>query len=469
MILTPVIAVLDIGKTNLKICLLALDDGRLLSEHKRHNQVLDLPPYPQLDIEGIWQWFKQSIKTLSGQYLIEKLTCTTHGATAVCMSENQIELPVLDYESSLCCAEDARYNTLRPRYSQSLSPNLGTGLNLGRQLHWQARQYPTEFAKVKNILMYPQYWGWRMSGVMASEVTSLGCHTDLWNPQQHCLSSLVDKMQWQSRFPKLLKTGASLGPVLESLATELGLPASCQVINGIHDSNASLVPYLKANQTPCTVISTGTWVVIAAIGASLEGLKEQSDMLANVNAFGDPVPCIRFMGGREWQHLATEQAATVGDLNAVMALGIHALPAFSKEGGPFNNSELNNGEAHCREGQFIGPIDQLSDTQRTAIASLYCAFVTHYCLNLVQSSERGNIYVEGSFAGNKLLLSILAQLNDTQSVLVSEDSTGTTLGTALSINDCNWSQTLPIQTPAAIHLSKDIKEYYRSWLNLIEC
>lgn len=30
--------------------------------------------------------------------------------------------------------------------------------------------------------MYPQYWALRLTGIAANEVTSLGCHTDLWNP-----------------------------------------------------------------------------------------------------------------------------------------------------------------------------------------------------------------------------------------------------------------------------------------------
>ena len=29
--------------------------------------------------------------------------------------------------------------------------------------------------------MYPQYWAYRLTGVLANEVTSLGCHTDLWD------------------------------------------------------------------------------------------------------------------------------------------------------------------------------------------------------------------------------------------------------------------------------------------------
>ena len=457
----PAIALLDIGKTNLKICLLALEDGRQLAVFKRANQVLDLPPYPQLDIEGIWQWFKQTIKAQAQSYSIQKLACTTHGATAVCMGGESIALPVLDYESELYSSTEQSYNQLRPAYAKSLSPALGAGLNLGRQLHWQARQYPEDFAKVEHILLYPQYWGWRMSGVMGSEVTSLGCHTDLWYPQTHEFSSLVDNMGWSSLFPPLLETGAVLGPVLPTLAEELGLPLDCKVINGNHDSNASLVPYLKANKVPCTVISTGTWVVIAALGAPLDTLQEQCDMLANVNAFGEAVPCIRFMGGREWQHLATATAAVEADLQTVMTLGVQALPTFSQQGGPFN------GPSHKHPGKFIGPIDQLNDAQRTALASLYCAFVTHYCLDLVQGTERGDIYIEGSFAANALYLSVLAQLNPQQALFASEDSTGTTLGTALSISQCKWSIALPQQRRSVFNTRLDVGEYYRQWLLLV--
>ncbi len=62
------------------------------------------------------------------------------------------------------------------------SPTLPMGLNLGAQIHWQARRFPDAFAKTRHILMYPQYWAFRLTGVAASEATSLGCHTDLWAP-----------------------------------------------------------------------------------------------------------------------------------------------------------------------------------------------------------------------------------------------------------------------------------------------
>ncbi|MCJ8300442.1 MAG: hypothetical protein MJK13_16125, partial [Pseudomonadales bacterium] len=73
-----VIVVLDIGKTNLKICALALHNARQLAVLKRPNGVLQQAPYPQLDIEGIWQWYCENLKNLAQQYSIKTLAITTH-------------------------------------------------------------------------------------------------------------------------------------------------------------------------------------------------------------------------------------------------------------------------------------------------------------------------------------------------------------------------------------------------------
>ena len=101
-----VIIVLDIGKSNLKICALALSDARQLAVLKRPNTVLQQAPYPQLDIEGIWQWYCKNVRELAQRFAIKKLAYTTHGATALCLSGNEIALGVLDYESDLCSAAD---------------------------------------------------------------------------------------------------------------------------------------------------------------------------------------------------------------------------------------------------------------------------------------------------------------------------------------------------------------------------
>ncbi|MCP8688839.1 FGGY-family carbohydrate kinase [Marinobacterium sedimentorum] len=449
-----IIVVLDIGKTNVKLCALDAMTGTLLESLRRSNDVIMAEPYPQADIEGIWRWYCDGIVQLGRRYAVRFLTFTTHGATAVCLAGHSPALPVLDYESDLCEQTSADYDPVRPDYEETLSPALGCGLNLGRQLFWLAHTRPDDFARVDTILMYPQYWGWRLSGVAASEVTSLGCHTDLWQPQRQRYSSLVERLDWQGLFPPLLRAGEVLGPVLPELARELGLPADCQVINGIHDSNASLVPYLRHLEVPFTVISTGTWTVMAGIGAPLQGLREQDDMLANVSAFGDPVPCIRFMGGREWELLRDADDCDLADLQRVLEQGVFALPSFSSQGGPFRD----------RQGAVIGPADSLNARERTALAALYCAQVTDYCLSRLQSA--GDIFVEGSFARNAVYLSVLQSLRPYQQVRASEDSTGTTQGAAQVIPGCDWAGAAlaaPVERPEMPGLA----DYCHRWRELV--
>ena len=48
-------------------------------------------------------------------------------------------------------------------------------------------------------MTYPQYWVSRLTGTVASDVTSLGCHTDLWAPGAGDFSSLVDRLGLRGR------------------------------------------------------------------------------------------------------------------------------------------------------------------------------------------------------------------------------------------------------------------------------
>ena len=104
-----------------------------------------------------------------------------------------------------------------------MSPNLPRGLNLGRQPFYLERMFPAEFARASAFLAYPQYWAWRLSGVMATEVTSVGSHTDLWRPNEGRLSSMVDKLGWRRLFPPLRKAWDTLGSLKAEVAAATGL------------------------------------------------------------------------------------------------------------------------------------------------------------------------------------------------------------------------------------------------------
>lgn len=446
--------VLDIGKTNAKLTLID-PAGRALAERRTPNTVRRDGPYPHHDTERLWDWMLTQLGELAALAPIGTLVPVTHGATAALVDEAGLVLPVLDYEHVPGDAADlARYQVLRPPFEESGSPELPAGLNLGRQLDWLQARFPAEFARARQVLMYPQYWAWRLCGVAASEITSLGCHTDLWQPRGRSWSSLVERQGWQRLFPPRRDAWARLGRLHAALADLTGLPADCEVVCGIHDSNASLLRHLLAPQQggPCTVLSTGTWVIAAALGSATLPLVEAQDMLANCNVFGKPVPCMRFMGGREFAALAGAQPAPFGiaEIEKLVAQQTLALPCFAETGGPFA------GQA----GRIEGPAPA-TDAERAALATLYVVLMADHCLSAL-GAEGAPVIVEGAFTANPRFGALLAGLRDGREVVVSDDSSGTTCGGWLL---ARWGEPLvapPAEAVAALNFA-GWQAYREAW------
>ncbi|HEX4297492.1 MAG TPA: FGGY family carbohydrate kinase, partial [Devosia sp.] len=180
-----VVAVIDIGKTNAKVALVDLARLRETAMRKTPNVVRTDGPYPHFDEAHLWEFILDSLRDLGREAPIESISITTHGATAALLdAEGNLALPILDYEFTGLEALTDDYDTVRPPFAETGTPRLPGGLNLGAQLFWQQRTHPADFARATSILMYPQYWGFRLTGVRANEATSLGCHTDLWSPHR---------------------------------------------------------------------------------------------------------------------------------------------------------------------------------------------------------------------------------------------------------------------------------------------
>jgi L-fuculokinase len=325
----------------------------------------------------------------------------------------------MDYEFDGFSALDADYDASRPKFEESFSPHLSRGLNLGRQIFYFERRYPAEFAAARAFVAYPQYWALRLSGVHATEVTSVASHTDLWRPYEGRLSSMVERLGWTRLFPPLRKAWERLGPIRPEIAAATGLRPDVAVVCGAHDSNASLVPHLLSRRDPFTVISTGTWVIIMAVGGKSR-LDEKADLLANVDVRGMPVPTARFMGGREFAALAGDKPAeaTKADVAALIASGALAAPAFSDQGGPFAG----------RKGWTEGPAPE-SPAGRAALATVYSALMTAHMLDRLDAP--GDLIIEGGFTRSPAFAAVLAGLMPLRRVVFAPTSAGAAAGAAL--------------------------------------
>jgi sugar (pentulose or hexulose) kinase len=412
--------VLDIGKTNVKVAAHDLATGTDVAVTRTPNRVVTGEPYPHFDVEAIWRFFLAGLADLARRHPIEAISITTHGAAAALVDAGgHLALPVLDYEHDGPAALGAAYGAARPRFPETFSPRLPLGLNLGAQLFWQQEMFPDAFGRVATILTYPQYWAYRLTGVAATERTSLGCHTDLWAPAAGRFSTLVTSRGWDRLLAPPRSAFDALGPVTAAVAAATGLPATTPVFCGLHDSNASLLPHLS-RAAPFAVVSTGTWVIVFAVGARLDRLDERRDTLANVDAYGRPVPSGRFMGGREFELLAgtAPAAATEADARRMAEAAILPSPGWAGATGPFPNVRPR------------WPVDPatLSSGERTAAASLYLALMTETVLDLTAAA--GPIVIEGPFGGNAVFTAALAGLTG-RPVQVASGSTGTTAGAAL--------------------------------------
>ncbi len=417
------IAVLDIGKTNAKVVIFDAASGAEIEMRRMPNRVLAGPPYPHYDVEALWGFLLETLAVFAKEPGFDAISITTHGASAALIdADGRLALPVLDYEHEYPEEIRRAYDEMRPDFAETFSPRLSGGLNLGAQIHYQKTAFPEEFARVRTILTYPQYWAYRLSGVAANEATSLGCHTDLWKPHEGDYSSLVDALDVRDLMAPVFSAFDRIGMTLPEIASAACLPRAVPVFCGIHDSNASLLPYLTDREAPFAVVSTGTWVINFAVGGDIDRLDSTRDTLANVDAYGRVVPSARFMGGREFELLTGElgdldQDLVVAALPGVIEKRVMLLPNIVAGSGPFPG----------RQREWVND-DGMSTDERWAAACLHFALMTQTCLDL--AGARGPVLVEGPFALNGVYLSLLAGLTG-RDVLAVPGSTGTSQGAAL--------------------------------------
>jgi sugar (pentulose or hexulose) kinase len=415
------IAVIDIGKTNAKLALVDLASLTEIAVTTTPNRVLQGPPWPHFDADALWSFILTSLRDLHAAHRIDAIAVTTHGASAALVSgDGSLAAPILDYEHPGPDETAVVYDAIRPPFADTGSPRLPMGLNLGAQLHWQSLTDPGLTARTAHVLPLPQYWAFRLTGVASADLTSLGCHTDLWSPAARSFSSLRNRLPLAALIPGPRLPRDVLGLVLPAIAAATGLDSATPVLCGIHDSNASLLPHLLARKPPFAVVSTGTWVICMAIGGAPTTLDPARDSLMNVNALGDPVPSARFMGGREFD-LIRNGSTTIpspADITAVLSRSTMLMPAVEPRSGPFP------GRSH----HWTTDGAALPEGQRMAALSFYLALMTAECLAITGAA--GPAIVEGPFARNQAYLAMLASAT-ARPVVPSPGSTGTSLGAAL--------------------------------------
>ncbi|WP_246610989.1 carbohydrate kinase [Aquisediminimonas profunda] len=384
---------------------------------------------------------------------VEAIVPVAHGAAIAGIRNGELAFASPDYEwpiPDVCLSE---YRAQRDAFAVTGSPALPAGLNLGSQLHYLEWLDRARFEQ-STLMPYAQYWAWLLSGVAVSEVTSLGCHSDIWAPEAGDFSPMACRRGWAGQFAPLVSANAVLGTLRPALAAQTGLSPNVRIHAGIHDSNAALIAargFREFSGQEATILSTGTWFIALRSPrepVDIAALPETRDCLVNVDAYGQPVPSARVMGGREIELLGAriDRPGTAG-LSDVLAAKSMALPSQVPGCGPFPN----------REPRLV---DWPSDPEEQAAAvALYAALMADTVLDLIGSVER--LLVEGRFAASELFTRALARLRPNTQVFTASGETDVSLGALRLIHqDLTPSGALVRVEP----LEADIAGYKEIWI-----
>src|ERR1700759_32142 len=186
------IAIFDVGKTNKKLFLFD-EHYRIVWERSEVcTQTSDEDGEACEDITALTDWVRGSLAELARMpdVRIKAINFSAYGASLVYVGESDTPIaPLYNYLKPYPEALRKKfYDSYGGEITVSMltaSPVLGS-LNSGMQLYRIKHEKPELFASIKYALHLPQYLSFLLTGTAFSDITSIGCHTNLWNfSQQH--------------------------------------------------------------------------------------------------------------------------------------------------------------------------------------------------------------------------------------------------------------------------------------------
>lgn len=254
-----VTAIFDIGKTNKKLFFFDEEYNIVFESSSEFEEITDEDGYPCEDIEKLSLWVINALKEAlnHADFDVKAVNFTTYGASFVLIdNDGKPVAPLYNYLKPF--PEDSK-NAFYQKYGgealiakQTASPILGN-LNSGMQLFRLKYQKFEIFKNIKYALHLPQYLSSLITKQFFSELTSIGCHTQLWNFEENNYHEWVRNEEIDTIFAPIVPTNTVIEVIFEGKKIQVGV--------GLHDSSAALIPYLLREKAPFALISTGTWCI----------------------------------------------------------------------------------------------------------------------------------------------------------------------------------------------------------------
>jgi L-fuculokinase len=433
----PAILIFDIGKTAKKVLLFDRQFNVLEERSEIFAEIRDDDGFPADDLARVSLWMKDQYRHYLGhpKYNITHCNVSGYGASLVNLDAGgELLLPFYNYlkpfpaESARLFAQ--RYNSNNEVCISTASPYLGL-LNSGLQLFWQKYDRPNLFKRIATTLHLPQYFASLLNGKHCAEITSVGCHTMLWNYQSDDYHQWVRQEGLERLFP----------PILESthVVSRKEGARTIQVGVGVHDSSAALMPYLATQENPFLLISTGTWnICFNPFSTSpLSAQELASDCLCYLTYHGKPVKASRIFLGHEHEmqvNLLTDHFGVAADYYKSIRFDPVIFDRLD------NESESRPFYPIGMEGTGPLPEKSAQQTQLSGFKSMEEAYhqLVRYLvrwqllsINLVDPAKTvKDVIVVGGFTRNTLFLEILKRSMRERRVLISDHPRASALGAA---------------------------------------
>lgn len=309
------------------------------------------------------------------------------------------------------------------------SPALGN-LNSGLQLYWLKHRRPILFEKIRYSLHLPQYMSYLLTGKTYSDITSIGCHTGLWNFSQNHYhewlfrEGIIDKLAPIYPSNQLIPAALNGRPVLSGV--------------GLHDSSAALIPYLSNFTAPFVLISTGTWcITLNPFNQSrLQAEELKQDCLSYMEYRARPVKASRLFAGYEHEQQVKKLAAHYN-----VSEGYYKTVAFNAELVTKLNSQTTAPQS--RNAQHMLQQSAFGKRELAEFASYEEAY--HQLMmdimeqqvvstNLVMNREVKKIFVDGGFSRNPVYMQLLAMAYPQVEVYAASISQASAIGAAMAVH-----------------------------------
>lgn len=437
----PVIAIFDVGKTNKKLFLFDENYHIVYEKSARFIETVDEDGDVCENLESLSSSIFDSLREVFklSEFNIKAINISTYGASFVHIDENGKPVtPLYNYlkEYPLELKEQFYniYGGEAKLSKETSSPVLGN-LNSGMQLYRIKYQKPELFKQIKFSLHLPQYLSYLLTGKPFTDITSIGCHTGLWDFTKNDYHNWVYKEGLAEKFAPIVPSDSVL-PNTKNGDYVIGV--------GLHDSSAALIPYLVNFSEPFILISTGTWCISLNPFNNTPVTDEElaNDCLCYLQYKGLPVKASRLFAGNEHE-IQVKKIAEYFDTNTSVFKHIAYESTII--------SKLKKTQPHLQ------PVSRYESAFASRTLSSFANYTEAYHQLMVdiiaQQYESTNmvleetnvrrIFVDGGFGKNAIYMNLLAEVFPKLEIFAASMAQATAVGAAIAIHNSWNSKPLP--------------------------